>query len=258
MTTAALRPTGPSTAGAPAVSVVIPACNEAENLPELVGEIEAALRAVDYEIVLVDDASTDATPTVIAGLARRSPRIRGVRHDGRSGQSAAVRSGVLAARGAVIVTIDGDGQNDPAYMPALLAALERGGPRLGIVAGQRLKRTDSGAKRLASRFANRLRGAILKDGTRDSGCGLKAVRREVFVLLPFFDGWHRYLPALVLREGYGVAHVDVVDRNRRHGVSKYGILDRALVGALDLFGVWWLRRRRRNVPTVSEIGSNGP
>ena len=257
MTTAALRPTGPSLADAPEVSVVIPACNEAENLPELVGEIEAVLAAKDYEIVVIDDASTDETQAVLSRLSTLNPRIRGFRHDGRSGQSAAVRSGVLAARGLVVVTIDGDGQNDPAYIPALLSALEAGGARTGIVAGQRLKRTDSGAKRIASRFANRLRGAILKDGTRDSGCGLKAVRREVFLLLPFFDGWHRYLPALVIREGYAVAHVDVVDRNRRHGVSKYGILDRALVGALDLFGVWWLRRRRRRVPVVSEIGLDG-
>jgi len=149
--------------------------------------------------------------------------------------------------------MDGDGQNDPAYLPKMVERLAKGGPKLGIVAGQRQKRTDSGLKRLASRFANRLRGAILKDGTADSGCGLKAVHRDIFLRLPYFDGWHRYLPALVIREGYDVAHLDVVDRKRRHGASKYGILDRGLVGILDLFGVWWLRRRIKRIPEVTEI-----
>ncbi len=237
----------------PAVSVLIPGKNEAENLPELIEEIRLALAARSFEIIVIDDGSDDDTLAVIKGLMTTRPWLRLVRHAASCGQSAAVRTGLLAARAPVVVTIDGDGQNDPAFMPQLIDALANGGPKVGIVAGQRLKRTDSGAKRLASRFANWLRGAILKDGTRDSGCGLKAVRRDLFLLLPYFDGWHRYLPALAIREGYTVSHIDVVDRNRRHGASKYGILDRGLAGALDLFGVWWLRRRRKRVPSPTEI-----
>jgi hypothetical protein len=149
--------------------------------------------------------------------------------------------------------MDGDGQNDPAFLPKLVDALEAGGPKVGIAAGQRLKRTDTQLKRLASRFANGLRESILHDGTRDSGCGLKAIRTDLFRTLPYFDGWHRYLPALVMREGFGVVHIDVTDRSRRHGKSNYGILDRGLRGALDLIGVWWLRRRRKVVPETTEI-----
>ncbi|HWJ76032.1 MAG TPA: glycosyltransferase family 2 protein [Kaistia sp.] len=241
----------------PGVSVLIPGKNEAENLPELIEEIRAALGARSFEIIVIDDGSDDDTPATITALMRERPWLRLIRHAASCGQSAAVRTGLLAARAPVVVTIDGDGQNDPAFMPKLIDALEAGGQRTAIAAGQRLKRTDSGAKRIASRFANWLRGAILKDGTRDSGCGLKAIRREVFLLLPYFDGWHRYLPALAIREGYTVTHIDVVDRNRRHGASKYGILDRGLAGALDLFGVWWLRRRRKRVPSPTEISLDG-
>lgn len=151
------------------------------------------------------------------------------------------------------MTIDGDGENDPAYIPELVDALDRAGPGVALAAGQRVGRKASRAKRIASKLANRLRGALLKDQTRDSGCGLKAIRREVFLQLPYFDSWHRFLPALVLREGHGVTHVDIVDRHRRHGTSKYGIFDRALVGALDLFGVWWLRKRRKRIPQVSRV-----
>jgi dolichol-phosphate mannosyltransferase len=241
----------------PDVSVVIPCKNEAENLPELIGEVAAALAGRKFELIVVDDGSTDATPSVVREMMRDRPWLRSMRDERSSGQSAAVRTGLLAARGDIVLTLDGDGQNNPEFMPAMLEAMEQGGPRTALVAGQRLKRTDSGAKRMASRFANRLRGAILKDGTRDSGCGLKAVRRDVFLLFPYFDGWHRYLPALTIREGYKVAHVDVVDRNRRHGTSKYGILDRGLVGALDLFGVWWLIRRRKNIPAPIEVKIDG-
>ncbi|MCX5577574.1 glycosyltransferase family 2 protein [Kaistia terrae] len=241
----------------PDVSVVIPCKNEAENLPELIGEVAAALAGRKFELIVVDDGSTDATPAVVREMMRDRPWLRSMRDERSSGQSAAVRTGLLAARGDIVLTLDGDGQNNPEFMPAMLEAMEQGGPRTALVAGQRLKRTDSGAKRMASRFANRLRGAILKDGTRDSGCGLKAIRRDVFLLFPYFDGWHRYLPALTIREGYKVAHVDVVDRNRRHGTSKYGILDRGLVGALDLFGVWWLIRRRKNIPAPIEVKIDG-
>ncbi|BBD38797.1 dolichol-phosphate mannosyltransferase [Aminobacter sp. Y103A] len=236
------------------ISIVIPCKNEAENLPILVGEVHAAMAGRDYEIIVVDDGSTDRTPDVLAELARSAGRLRHVRHDRSAGQSAAVRSGVFAAKGDVVVTMDGDGQNDPAYLPKLADALVAAGPTVGIAAGQRLKRTDTKLKQLSSRFANGLRERILHDGTRDSGCGLKALHTDLFRQLPFFDGWHRYLPALALREGRGVVHVDVVDRSRIHGKSNYGILDRGLRGVLDLFGVWWLRRRRKVVPSVTELG----
>jgi glycosyltransferase involved in cell wall biosynthesis len=237
----------------PEISVLIPVKNEADNLPLLIDEIEAELRGRDFEVVVINDGSTDDTPTVLARLRAHRPWLRQVNHSRSAGQSAAIRTGVHTARGEFIATMDGDGQNNPAYLPAMVAMLKEGAPKLGIVAGQRQKRTDSGAKRVASRLANKLRGAILKDGTRDSGCGLKALPREVFLRLPYFDGWHRYLPALVIREGWTVGHLDVVDRQRRHGVSKYGIVDRALVGVLDLFGVWWLRRRVKRIPEVSEV-----
>jgi glycosyltransferase involved in cell wall biosynthesis len=242
---------------APDVSVLIPCKNEAENIPELIAEIAAALAGRSFEVIVIDDGSDDGTAQVLKTMMRERDWLRCVSHAQSCGQSAAVRTGLLAARGDVVITIDGDGQNDPDFMPALLDALEAGGPMTALAAGQRLKRTDSGATRIATRFANNLRGAILKDGTRDSGCGLKAVRRQVFLLFPYFDGWHRYLPALAIREGYAVAHVDVVDRSRRHGASKYGILDRALVGALDLFGVWWLRRRRKRIPQAMEVRVDG-
>ena len=241
-------------ANQPAISVVIPCRNEAENLAFLIGEVDAALAGRDYEVLVVDDGSTDGTAAVIAArIAKGDCRVRHIRHDRSAGQSAAVRSGVFAARGTVVATMDGDGQNDPAFLPTLVDALEAGGPKVGIAAGQRLKRTDTQLKRLASRFANGLRESILHDGTRDSGCGLKAIRTELFRTLPYFDGWHRYLPALVMREGFGVVHIDVTDRSRRHGKSNYGILDRGLRGALDLIGVWWLRRRRKVVPDITEI-----
>lgn len=251
--TAPVRPDVP----APAISVLIPCKNEAENLPELIGEIADALEGQAFELIVVDDGSDDGTDRVVQGMMTERDWLRLVRHPQSCGQSAAVRTGLLYSRGDVVLTIDGDGQNDPSFMPALVDALEKGGPTTAIAAGQRLKRTDSGAKRIASRFANWVRGAILKDGTRDSGCGLKALRREVFLLFPYFDGWHRYLPALAIREGYAVVHIDVVDRSRRHGSSKYGILDRGLAGALDLLGVWWLIRRRKRIPRPSEVTIDG-
>lgn len=243
-----------NSAPSPKISVVIPCRNEEQNLAFLLDEVEAALAGRSFETVVVDDGSGDGTRgLVLERMRRANSTVRLIVHDQSAGQSAAVRSGVFAARGEVVATIDGDGQNDPAYIPDLVDALMAAGSRAGVAAGQRLKRTDTTLKRFSSRFANGLRERILHDGTRDSGCGLKALPADLFRQLPYFDGWHRYLPALVLREGYEVVHLDVVDRQRRHGKSNYGILDRGLRGVLDLFGVWWLRRRRRVVPAAAEV-----
>ena len=238
---------------APAVSVVVPVRNEAGNIAPLVAEIAAAL-ADDwtFEVVYVDDGPSDGTAAELSRLMGQYPWLRRMRHKLSCGQSAAVRTGVGAARGALCVTLDGDGQNDPIFIPALLRALEQGRPRVALVAGQRVKRKASAFKRLQSRIANAARSAVLRDGTRDTGCGLKAFRRDVFLSLPYFDGLHRFLPALVRREGYDVGYADVIDRPRGAGVSNYGMWDRLWVGILDLFGVWWLIRRRKRVPEIVE------
>jgi glycosyltransferase involved in cell wall biosynthesis len=246
-----------STTQAPAVSVVVPLRNEAGNVRPLIAEIAAALAGRAFEIVCVNDGSTDATESELTAEMRARPNLRQIKHLASCGQSTAVRSGVAAARGALVVTLDGDGQNDPAFLPKLLDAVEQGGARVGLAAGQRVGRKATGFKRFQSRLANRVRGAILRDGTRDSGCGLKAFRRDVFLALPYFDGLHRFLPALVRRDGFDVVYVDVVDRERRHGVSNYGMWDRLWVGILDLAGVWWLVRRRRRVPQMSEVDRDG-
>jgi dolichol-phosphate mannosyltransferase len=237
----------------PAISVVVPVRNEAGNIAPLVGEVAAALPGRAFEIVYVNDGSQDATDAELRGLMARHPWLRQIRHMQSCGQSAAVRTGVAAARAPIVVTLDGDGQNDPAFIPALIAALETGGSMCGLVAGQRIGRRASGFKKLQSRIANRVRGAVLKDGTRDTGCGLKAFRRDVFMALPYFDGLHRFLPALIRREGFDIAYVDVIDRPRRHGESNYGFWDRLWIGILDLAGVWWLIRRKKRVPEVQEV-----
>ncbi|WP_095201496.1 glycosyltransferase family 2 protein [Mesorhizobium carmichaelinearum] len=236
------------------ISIVIPCRNEAANLPLLIDEIEAAMAGRDFELIIVNDGSTDETAAVLTEQAAlRTFPVRELRHRKSAGQSLSVRSGAWAARGGIVATIDGDGQNDPQYIPVLVDALRQAGPDFGAAQGQRLKRRDSKVKQLASRFANWLRNAILHDETRDTGCGLKAVHTDILRKLPFFDGTHRFVPALVIQEGYRVVHCDVVDRSRRHGKSNYGIFDRGLQGALDLGGVWWLRRRRRRMPKVEEI-----
>src|SRR5438045_2447006 len=237
-----------------AVSIVVPVRNEADNLAPLIAEIASALDGRwAYEIIYVNDGSTDATGERLIALMKSHPQLRQLKHAASSGQSAAVRSGVRAARGAIVATLDGDGQNNPAFLPGLIGAVEKGTGRIGLVAGQRVGRKATGFKKLQSRIANAVRNAILKDGTRDTGCGLKAFPREVFLAMPYFDGLHRFLPALVRREGYGIGYVDVLDRPRRAGVSKYGMWDRLWIGILDLVGVSWLIRRKRRVPEVSEV-----
>jgi dolichol-phosphate mannosyltransferase len=237
----------------PEISVVVPVRNEAGNVAPLVAEIAAALRSHSFEIVFVNDGSTDETEAQLLALMAERPWLRQIRHQESCGQSAAVRTGVAMARGPIVVTLDGDGQNDPSFIPALLATLQKGTPRLGMVAGQRVGRKTTGFKQMQSRIANAVRAAVLKDGTRDTGCGLKAFRRDLFMALPYFDGLHRFLPALVRREGLAVGYVDVVDRPRRHGASNYGMWDRLWVGILDLAGVSWLIRRRKRVPRYEEV-----
>ncbi|HLN09285.1 MAG TPA: glycosyltransferase family 2 protein [Xanthobacteraceae bacterium] len=243
-----------TTPAAPAVSVVVPVRNEAGNVAALTDEIAAALgRRRSFEVIYVNDGSTDDTAAVLLQLMADRLWLRQITHAASCGQSAAVRTGVAAARAPIVVTLDGDGQNDPSFIPALLQALEAGSPRLGLVAGQRIGRRASAFKRLQSRLANAVRRAILRDDTRDTGCGLKAFRREVFLGLPYFDGLHRFLPALVRRDGFDIVHIDVIDRPRRHGRSNYGAWDRLWVGIADIFGVRWLVRRRRRIPQVSEV-----
>jgi glycosyltransferase involved in cell wall biosynthesis len=246
--------TNPSTGRPePAISVVVPVRNEADNVGPLTDEIAAALNGRwNFELVYVNDGSTDATETTLSALKAERPWLRQVKHAASCGQSAAVRSGVAAARAPIIAMLDGDGQNDPTFIPALLAAFEQGGARIGLVAGQRVGRHGT-YKKFQSRIANGVRGAILRDGTRDSGCGLKVFRRDAFLALPYFDGLHRFLPALFRRDGFTIGYVDVVDRPRHAGTSNYGLWDRLWIGILDLAGVWWLIRRRKKVPQVSEV-----
>lgn len=231
----------------PRFAVVAPMLNEANAVDGLVREIAEACAPLGvFEAILVNDGSTDATAEKIAALRGEFPWLREIRHAVPCGQSAAIQSGVLAARAGLICTIDGDGQNPPAEIPRMIQPLlDRSNPRLGLVAGQRVRRKDKATRRLASRLANGLRARVLRDDTRDTGCGLKAFPREVFLALPFFDHIHRYLPALVRREGLEVLLIDVDHRTRMGGQTKYTNLGRAMVGALDLIGVWWLRRRRR-------------
>ncbi|VAW76863.1 Dolichol-phosphate mannosyltransferase [hydrothermal vent metagenome] len=225
------------------LSLVIPVFNEQDNVQPLLAEVCGELDGrFDYEVIFVDDGSTDATVERLAALRKDCPQLRVLRHEKNAGQSAALLSGLLAAQAPWVATLDGDGQNDPADIPALYA-IAQADDSLWLVGGWRQQRRDSGIKRLSSRIANSVRAALLGDATPDTGCGLKLLRREACLQLPRFDHMHRFLPALVLRAGGGVRSVPVNHRPRERGVSKYGVFNRLWVGIVDLFGVMWLRRR---------------
>ena len=238
------------------LSVVVPVKDEAENVEPLAREIAAAVAGeARPELIFVDDGSTDSTAAVLKALKTTSPSLRVISHGRNTGQSRAVRTGVRAARADIVVTLDGDGQNDPADISRLVAELRDGddAARIGLVQGVRARREDNMQKRVASRLANRFRRWLLNDSATDAGCGLKAFRREEFLALPYFDHMHRYMVALTLREGREVRFVEVNHRPRLHGASKYGVVDRALVGINDLLGVRWLQKRFRGAIDPKEL-----
>jgi len=235
------------------LSIVVPVYNERDNVLPLIEEIVAALRGrTAFEIVYVDDASRDDTLDVLRDARSRYPELRVVRHLAQAGQSAAVRSGIKAAHGQWIATLDGDGQNDPADIPKLLVARDRAGAGVKLFAGWRVDRRDDFLKRISSKVANGVRSRLLRDATPDTGCGIKLIERELFLDLPAFDHMHRFLPALVQRAGYRVESVPVNHRPRTRGVSKYGMWNRLWVGISDLRGVSWLIRRHRRTE-VEEV-----
>jgi dolichol-phosphate mannosyltransferase len=236
----------------PDVSVVVPVYDEEAAAPALAREIAAAFRGRSFEMVFVDDHSRDGTRAALSALKAELPQLRVLAHKSNSGQSRAIRTGILAARAPLILTLDGDGQNDPADGPALIDALSAAPPNLALMGGERVKRQDSQAKKLASRFGNGIRKRMLRDSANDTGCGLKAFRREAFLRLPYFDHIHRYLPALMLREGYEVAFQPVNHRARETGASKYTNLGRLWASMSDLLGVMWLQSRARNPGMIEE------
>jgi dolichol-phosphate mannosyltransferase len=237
----------------PRLSVVVPVKDEADNILPLIAEIDRALTGViAHEIIYVDDGSGDATPARLAEAQAQYAQLRRIRHERSSGQSAATRTGVAAARAPWIVTLDGDGQNDPADIPKLLA-LRPSEDDAAMIAGQRVKRRDTAMKRLQSRIANAYRRLMLGDGVSDTGCALKLFRRADFLALPYFDHMHRFLPALMQMRGVRIVQVPVGHRPRAHGATKYGMLNRLFVGIVDIFGVMWLRRRQRRPGRVEEL-----
>jgi dolichol-phosphate mannosyltransferase len=238
------------------LSVIVPVKNEEENILPLLHEIHLALEGwTDFEVIYVDDGSTDRTPARLAEAKPRYPRLRVLRHRSSCGQSRAVASGAAAARGDWIVTLDGDGQNDPADIPKFVKCIEawRGAVPLDLIAGIRARRQDTWSKRISSKLANGIRQRLLHDNVTDTGCGLKAIRREAFLRLPYFDHMHRYLPALIKRDGGAVETVLVNHRPRVRGTSNYGFFDRLWVGISDLVGVMWLMRRCKR-PTFDAEG----
>jgi dolichol-phosphate mannosyltransferase len=234
---------------------VVPVLNEAENIASLLKEIEKAGESAPIsEIIYVDDGSTDSSFDVLRSLRKDHRSLRVIRHDRRSGQSAALMTGIRAAGNDLIVTLDGDGQNDPADIPILYERYRQfqdTSPKAMIV-GQRAKRNDNRVRRISSRIANAVRSGILKDNTIDTGCSLKLFRRKDFLALPYFDHMHRFLPALMLRDKVRLVHVPVSHRARTRGVSKYGTFDRLRVGIADLWGVWWLMQRPYAHPDIYE------
>ncbi|SFM04123.1 glycosyltransferase family 2 protein [Shimia aestuarii] len=244
----------------PDISVVVPAKNEESNLPTLIQGIQSAFDGTGHaiEIIIVDDGSEDGTLARLKSLQADMPNLRVLHTPTSGGQSAAVHTGVKAARAPICCTLDGDGQNPPSELPKLVAPLMAADApaKLGLVAGQRVKRQDTMSKKLASKAANGIRSFVLKDKTRDTGCGLKAFRRDAFLDLPYFDHMHRYLPALFSMNGFDVAHVDVAHEARHSGRSNYSNLQRGLVGAVDLFGVAWLIRRRKKARATELNGDS--
>jgi len=236
----------------PDFSIVVPVFDEEGAAPALAREIAAAFAGEAFEVLFVDDASDDGTRSALSALTPEIPQLRVLAHRRNAGQSRAIRTGVLAARGAIIVTLDGDGQNDPADAPRLARALLAAPAGLGLIGGVRVGRQDTAAKRWASRWANGIRRRLLNDQASDTGCGLKVIRREAFLRLPYFDHLHRYLPALILREGYDVAFQPVNHRPRESGRSKYTNLGRLWAALSDLLGVMWLRSRARDPGGMEE------
>ena len=236
-------------------SVVVPVHNESGNVEALAREIATALDGRAYEMIFVDDASTDETRSELAALKETFPALRILSHRKNAGQSRAIRTGVQAARGRVVGTLDGDGQNDPADLPDLYRALTRqdAPEKLAMVMGRRASRKDTAWKRFGSRFANSIRKRMLRDDCDDSGCGIKVLKREVYLALPYFDHMHRYMPALVRADGYDVEYMDVNHRERGAGRSKYTNFGRLWASLSDLRGVTWLIRRRRNPEGADEI-----
>lgn len=235
-----------------AISVVVPVKDEAGNVAPLAREIARALTGEAHEIIFVDDGSSDGTAEALKALRGEIPQLRVLRHARNLGQSRGIRTGAEAAKGNIIVTLDGDGQNDPADIPRLVAELRRDG-RLAMVSGVRVKRQDSASRKLASRLGNGFRNWWLKDGASDTGCGLKAFEREAYLRLPYFDHQHRFLIALMRRDGHRVAFVPVGHRPRGHGRSKYTNFGRMLVSVNDLLGVRWLMRRHRGPAGTEEL-----
>ena len=240
----------------PLLSVIVPVLNEAENIALLIGEIEAALAGIcAFEIIYIDDCSTDATPDILRHLKADRPHLRVIQHDQTSGQSAGLRNGVAAARGELIATLDGDGQNDPADIPKLLEKYHETvtADQPVMVTGHRVNRQDTASRKIASKYANKLRRALLKDDNPDTGCSLKLYARKTFLRFPYFDHMHRFLPALAKRENCMVHIVPVNHRHRQHGQSKYSNFGRALAGIPDLLGVAWLLRRSPGSLKAKEI-----